>query len=82
MDSIKLTKLQKKEMKNLIGGEPPKCSCTCDCVCHACEVGDTIGQVAGANQAGNISLGTISSFDSASTKSESSAPVNPGAPQG
>ena len=80
MDSIKLTKLQKKEMKNLMGGEPPKCSCTCDCSCPSCGDG-TIGQLAGANQSSHISMNTISSFSSSSTKSESSTPVNPGTPQ-
>lgn len=80
MDSIKLTKLQKKEMKNLMGGEPPKCSCTCDCSCPSC--GDeTTGQLAGANQSSHISISTCMSIDTASSESKNTTPGNPGTPQ-
>ena len=34
MNSIKLTKLQKKEMRAIVGGDKPKCSCNCSCECQ------------------------------------------------
>ncbi|MCQ2320610.1 MAG: hypothetical protein MJZ91_04685 [Bacteroidales bacterium] len=41
MDSIKLTKLQKKEMKKVIGGEHVNCPCSTCPSCN-CGGGDTI----------------------------------------
>lgn len=34
MNSINLTKLQKKEMIAVVGGDKPKCSCSCSCACE------------------------------------------------
>lgn len=34
MNSIKLTKLQKKEMIAVVGGDKPNCNCSCSCACQ------------------------------------------------
>lgn len=74
MDSIKLTKLQKKEMKKVFGGQEVTCICSPCASCY-CGEGDTIpAQTRNTPQNGELVGNYNSSYQKAVT------PVQPPVP--
>ncbi len=71
MNSIKLTKLQKKEMKAIVGGDKPKCSCKCSCECQG-EDTTYLQNLAMVN--------LVRGLNASAASSESSSGTNPNPP--